>query len=153
MDARRVNAGHDQVPPFHVRMRCIGAQAGAARVPAKVMQFVAGLRHVRLPHQPAVALGIRVHINDAKRIRVPMLFRADECDVRQTLRRRLHSHLGRRVKRRIRSHQWHGVLLVFFSLVEGEFLPSGPDSSMPGTPFLLLNAPGLLDILIEVCDA
>ena len=51
VDARGAQARHDEVPSFGMGMRCIWAQAGTARVPAEMVQFVAALRHV--PSDPA----------------------------------------------------------------------------------------------------
>ena len=47
VNARRVDARHDQIPPLHVRMRRVRAQAGAAGVPAEVMQLIAGVSACR----------------------------------------------------------------------------------------------------------
>ena len=45
VDARRTQAGHDEITAFGMRMRRIRTQAGAAGVPAEMMQFVADVRH------------------------------------------------------------------------------------------------------------
>src|SRR5580704_5733378 len=49
VDARRAQPGHQQVAPLYMRMRCVRTQRGAACVPAKVMQLVAGIRDLSAP--------------------------------------------------------------------------------------------------------
>ena len=68
VNARRVDARHDQIPPLHVRMRRVRAQAGTAGVPAEVMQLVAGVRHVGLADETAVAVRLGIDVHDADRV-------------------------------------------------------------------------------------
>jgi hypothetical protein len=60
-----MDAGLDQVGAFDVRMWIVRAQASAARVPAEMMQLVAGVRHVHLANEMAVARGQRIDVHDA----------------------------------------------------------------------------------------
>ena len=94
MDARRVDARHDQVAAFHMRMRSVRAQAGAAGVPAEMMQLIAGIRHVHLADDMAVAGGGGIDVHDAQSIVTAVILSVDHCDERQFFRRRMHRHLG-----------------------------------------------------------
>ena len=87
VNARRVDARHDQIPPLHVRMRRVRAEAGAAGVPAEMMEFVPAVRHVGLSDQTAVALRSGVDVQDADRVRALRPSGDDERDVRERLRR------------------------------------------------------------------
>ena len=78
VNPRRVDPRHDQVAPLHVRMRRVRAEARAARVPAEVMQLVAGVRHVGLADQPAVALRRRDRRRRRQSRRASVLSRVDE---------------------------------------------------------------------------
>ena len=59
MQARRAQARHDEIPALHVRVRRVRTQAGAAGVPAEVVEFVARTRHVQLTHELPVASSTR----------------------------------------------------------------------------------------------
>ena len=100
VNARRVDARHDQIAPFHVRMRRVGAQAGTARVPAEVVELVPRVRHVGLANQPAVTLRGRIQVHDAERVGASFT-RVDECDISQRLRRGLRRHRRRGIERRV----------------------------------------------------
>ena len=101
VNARRVDPRHDQIAPLHVRMRRVRAQARTARVPAEVMQLVAGVRHVGLPDQTAVALRVGIDVHDADRVGASFFVGIDQRQVGELLRRRLHRHLRRGIERRI----------------------------------------------------
>ena len=107
MDARRIDARHDQVAAFHMGMRSVRAQAGAACVPAEMMQLVAGIRHVHLADDMAVAGGCGIDVHDAHCVVTAVILSVDHRDVRQLFRRRFHGHLGRRVKRGIGTPNRH----------------------------------------------
>src|SRR5215468_10553138 len=49
MNPRGPESGHNQVPPFDVRMRRVRTQRGATRIPAEMMQFIAKFRHRDFP--------------------------------------------------------------------------------------------------------
>src|SRR5579872_2157557 len=76
MDARGANAGDDEITPLRVRMRSEGTQAGAARVPAKVMQFVAGVGHVQAADHLPVCPRSRINIHYAEGVRASEIGRA-----------------------------------------------------------------------------
>ena len=107
MDARRVDARHHQVAAFHMGMRSVRAQAGAACVPAEMMQLVAGMRHVHLADDMAVAGGCGIDVHDAHRVVTAVILSVDHRDVRQLFSRRIHGHLGRRVERGIGTPNRH----------------------------------------------
>ena len=73
-----LNARHDEIAPLHVRMRRVGAEAGAAGIPAEVVQLVAGVWHVGLADEAAVAARIGIEIDDADRIGTSVRPRVDE---------------------------------------------------------------------------
>ena len=98
MNARRVNAGYHQVAAFHMRMWSMRAQAGAACIPSEMMQLVAGIRHLHLAHQIAVAGRRRIDIHDAHRVRTAVVVSIDHRDVCQLFGRCIHRHLGGSVK-------------------------------------------------------
>ncbi len=90
VDARGVDAGHDQVAALNVRMRRVRAKAGAAGVPSEMVQFVANVGHVQLPHQVAVGGGLRVDIHHAQRVGPIVAVRVQHGDVGQLFRGRQH---------------------------------------------------------------
>ena len=49
-------------------------------------------RHIDLTNQTAVAFGMRIDVDDANRVRVSVLQRADERDICQFFPRRMHDH-------------------------------------------------------------
>ena len=65
MDARRADARHDQVTALHVGMRSVRAEAGAARVPAEMMQLIVAVRHIHLADDMAVAGRGGIDVHDA----------------------------------------------------------------------------------------
>jgi hypothetical protein len=64
VDPRRPQAGHDEIPALHVRVRRGRAQGAAARVPAEVVQLVAGVRQVGPADHAAVRGGGRIGVHD-----------------------------------------------------------------------------------------
>ena len=99
VDARRAQPRHHQVAPLDMRMRCVGTQRGAARVPAKVMQLVAGIRHLGAPDDLRVGFRFRIEIEHAQRVMLAVARRRIEGDdVAELLARRLHRHSRRRVE-------------------------------------------------------
>src|SRR5215210_3738088 len=118
VDARRADAGYDQVPPLDVRVRSVGAQRRTARVPAEVVQLIPGVWQVHTPDDLAVGLRIRIDIEDSKRVRASVTVAVQgrigvqECHVGELLRWRLHGHLGRGVETGVRSPGYHGRFLL-----------------------------------------
>ena len=92
VNARRMNSRHDQVPPLHVRMRRVGAEAGTAGVPAKMVEFIPWVRHVRPSDHAAVVLRGGVDVQDANRVRASILPGIDERDIRERFRWCLRGH-------------------------------------------------------------
>jgi hypothetical protein len=92
VDARGIDPRHDQIPPLHVRVRRVGAQARAAGVPAEMVQLVAGDRHPGLADQAAVALRVGVDVHDADRVGRAALLGVDQRQVGEPFGRRLHGH-------------------------------------------------------------
>ena len=107
MDARGVDAGHDQVAALDVRMRRVGAKAGAAGVPSEMVQFVADVGHVQLADQVAVATGCGIDIHHAQRIGTMVAVRIQHRYVRQLFRRRLHGQFRGWIKGGIRAPKTH----------------------------------------------
>ena len=63
VDARRAQAGHEEVAALDVRVGGPGAQGGRARVPAEVVQLVADVGHVEPPDTLA-----RADVDDVQRV-------------------------------------------------------------------------------------
>ncbi len=97
VQARGAQARHHQIAALDMGMGRVRAQAGAAGVPAEMMQLVAGVRHVDLADDLAVAARAGRHIDHRDRIRL-LAVRVEGRDVGQRLRRGLHGHAGRRVE-------------------------------------------------------
>ena len=51
VNARRAGARHDEVAAIDVRVRAVGTEARAARIPPEVVQLVVGVRELRLVDQ------------------------------------------------------------------------------------------------------
>jgi hypothetical protein len=109
VDAGRVDAAGDEIPPLHVGMRRVRAQARAAGVPAEVMELVADVRHVGLPDQAAVARRLRVEVEDPHRVGLALAGRVDERDVAKRFRLGLHRHPSGRIERGIWRQERHGA--------------------------------------------
>jgi len=92
-----------------VRMRSIRAETGTARIPSKVMQFVAGVRHLHASDDFSVPRGRRIHIDHADGIRPPPICRIQQGDIREFFGGGLTRQLRRGIKCRIRSPQLHSV--------------------------------------------
>src|ERR1700722_6150920 len=75
MDARRLDAGNDQISPLGMWMRHIRTETSTARVPAEVMQFVARVGHVHATHNRSVSLGGGVQIDVTQGSGPPIVFR------------------------------------------------------------------------------
>jgi hypothetical protein len=109
VDARRIDARHDQVATLHVGMRRVRAETGTARVPTEVMQFIASRYHVGLTDEAAVGVRIGIDVHDAERIGAAVLLRVDQREVGQLLWWRLRGQRRRRVERRVGCDQRHGL--------------------------------------------
>ena len=108
VNARGAQTGDDEIAPLDVRMRRVGAQRRAAGVPAEVVQFVSGLRHVDPADKLGIGRGPRVEIDDAKRIRL-VASHVQDRHVAELLRRGLHGHARRWIEGGIRGPGRHGV--------------------------------------------
>ena len=82
---------HDEVAPFHMRVRRIGAKAGRAGIPAEMVQFVAGIRHVDLADDARVGRGFGVDIDHGYRIGF-LAVRIEGGHIGQRFLRRLGRH-------------------------------------------------------------
>ena len=115
VDARRTQPGHDQVTALDVRMRRVGAKRCAARVPAEMVQFVAGARHFELSDDLAVGRGLRVDVEHAHRIVARISRRlipgggVERSYVREPFARRLHRHPRGRIKRLVGLPKCHAL--------------------------------------------
>ena len=99
VDAAGAQPHHQQVAALDVRMRVVGAQRRAARVPAVVVQLVPGVRH-RAPadHLP-VPGGRGVDVDDGQCVRLRLALTSPEGgDVGQPLRSGLCRQAGRGVE-------------------------------------------------------
>src|ERR1700756_1465158 len=54
VNARRPDAGYDQVPALHVRMRSLRAEASTARVPTEVVKLIVAAEKISLTDEPAI---------------------------------------------------------------------------------------------------
>jgi hypothetical protein len=69
VDARGAEARHDKIAPLDMRVWRIWAKAGAASVPAEMVQLVAGLCQVELAHDLRIALGFRIDVDHGECVR------------------------------------------------------------------------------------
>jgi protein involved in polysaccharide export with SLBB domain len=69
MNAGGAKTRDDQVAAFHMGMRGVRAQRGAACVPAEVMQLVSGVRHVDPAYDLAVGLRLRIYVQNHQSVR------------------------------------------------------------------------------------
>ncbi len=107
VDARRLEAWHDEVAALDVRPRRRRAQCGAARVPAEVMQLVAGRRELDGRDDLAVGVRAALEVDHPERVRPRLLVGLEQRDVRERLLRRLHRELGRGIETRVRRPACH----------------------------------------------
>jgi hypothetical protein len=69
VDAGGAQPGHEQVAPLDVRVRRPRAQRRRARVPAEVVQLVAGVGHVEPADEIPVGLRARLEVEDGEGVR------------------------------------------------------------------------------------
>ena len=63
MDTRGAYPRYNQIAPFKVGVGRIRAQGCAARIPAKVMQFIADIRQIKTADSFAVGLRGRIDVD------------------------------------------------------------------------------------------
>ena len=102
IDAGRPDARHDQIPPLQKGVPRHRRQGGGAGVPAEMVKLVTLVGHVNLVNDLAVFLRFRVHVHNRHAVRLRPV-RTQHQRISVVLRRRLHRHLGCRVKCRIGS--------------------------------------------------
>src|SRR5262245_23172652 len=68
VNTRGADPGHNEIAPFHVRMRRVRAERGTARVPTKVMQFVAKIWQRDLTDALTVGGRLGININNQQRV-------------------------------------------------------------------------------------
>jgi hypothetical protein len=107
VNPRRTDTRRDQVTPFRMSVRRVGAETCAAGVPAEVMQFVSGVGHIHLADELAVSQGRRIEVNHADRIGAADMARVQQRDVCQFFRWRLTDQFRGRIECRVRSPQRH----------------------------------------------
>src|SRR5207253_9957849 len=66
MNTPGAQPGHDQVTAFDVWMRRIRAKCRAARVPAKMMQFITKFWHFNLADLAAIGTRVRINVDYQK---------------------------------------------------------------------------------------
>ena len=106
MQARRTQAGHDEIAALHMRMRRIRAEARRARVPAEVMQFVTGVGHIDPPDDLRIGRRRRIDVDDRDRVGLHAIG-IEGCYIGELLGRRLGCHARRWIERRIRLPACH----------------------------------------------
>jgi hypothetical protein len=109
VDARRPDAGDDQVTPFQKRVAGQRRQRRGTGVPAEMVKLVARVGHDDLMHDLAIGVGGGVHVHD----RQPVGLRAVRTEHQregQRFHRGLHGDLGCGVECRIRP-KIHGFVL------------------------------------------
>jgi hypothetical protein len=111
VDPRRPDAGHDQVAPLDVGVRGLRAQAGAAGVPAEVVQLVVATRKIHLADELAVGGGPQIEVDDAHRVVAAGLADVEQRDVGEPFRRGAHRHDRRGIEAWVRTHRRHVILL------------------------------------------
>jgi hypothetical protein len=105
VDARRAQPRHHEVAPLHVRVRRVGTEARAARVPPEVVQLVPGPRHVEAAERLPVGRGGGVDVD--RRERVGPAARVEHRHVGDRFRGCLHGHGGGGIERRVGDHAGH----------------------------------------------
>ena len=108
MDARGAQARHHQVAPLRVRVRCVGAQARGAGVPAEVVQLVALVGHLHVADDLGVGLRLGIDVDHGDRVGF-LAVGIEGRDVGERLGRGLHRHAWRGVKARIGCPGSHGA--------------------------------------------
>src|SRR5262245_57007666 len=88
VDARGAKARHDQIAPLDMRVWRVRAKAGAAGVPAEMVQLVAWRFQAEVAHDLRIALGFRIDVDDGERVR-HLAFRIEGRDEGNGLGRRL----------------------------------------------------------------
>ena len=91
VNARRAQARHDEVAPLHMRVGRVGAKAGRARVPAEMVQLVAGIRHVDLADDLRVGARAGIDVDDGYRVGL-LPVGVERRHIGQFLRRRFRGH-------------------------------------------------------------
>jgi hypothetical protein len=109
VDARRAQAGHQQVAALDVRVRRPRAERRRARVPAEVVQLVPDVRHVEPPDELAVGRRALLQVEHRDRVgrAVPVGAGVQRGDVRERLGGGRRRGAGRRVEAGIRSETRH----------------------------------------------
>ena len=108
MDARGLDARDDQVAALRMGMRHVGAEACAAGIPAEVMEFVAGIRHIHTADNRAVRTGRGVHVHYAECVGAAVILGVEHGYEGHRFRWSLHGHFRRGIKRGIRAPEFHG---------------------------------------------
>jgi len=68
IDARRADAGNDEIAALEVHMARQRRQRGTAGIPAEMVEFVAGMRHDQLVDHRAVGGRLRIDVDHGQRI-------------------------------------------------------------------------------------
>src|SRR5436190_12987539 len=68
VNARRAQAGHNQVTALDVWVRRIRAKRRAACIPTEMMQLITKLRHCNLADMPAIGARVRINVHNQQRV-------------------------------------------------------------------------------------
>jgi hypothetical protein len=86
---------------------CIGTERRTTRIPAKVVEFIASVRHLHTSNDLPICRRTGIDIHHRHRIRAPVAIGVDGRHVGQSFWGSLHGHFGRGIKRRIGLPQCH----------------------------------------------
>ena len=109
---RRAQPGNEQIATLDVGTRRRGAQSGAARVPAEVVELVADVRHLERGDDVSVLRRLRVEIDHPECVGPVGLAGIDQGHVSQALSRGRLGHSRGGIEGRVRCPACHGSLSV-----------------------------------------
>ena len=145
MDARGAQARDDEIAPLAMGMRRIGTEARRAGIPAKMMQLIAGIRHLHRTNDAGIGLRLRVYIDHRDRVR-HFAIGIESRNIGEGFGGGLHGHAGRGIETGIRLHQaGHGLLLPYI----GRAIP-GADCVRSAGVIRSEQPPKLPDLVIAI---
>ena len=105
---RGAESRDQEVAALDVRVRRVGAEGGAAGVPAEVVELVAGVGHLHAADDLGVRGGAGVDVDDAESVGAALEGGVEGGEEGEPLRWRLHCEAGGGIEGRIRCEERHG---------------------------------------------
>ena len=148
VDARRADARNNEVATLHVRVSVVRAEARAAGVPTKVVEFIASVRHVDLTDLPAVGGRRGIDIDYSYGVGAAGEGGIEECDVGELFGWSFAGQFGRWVEGRVGPPQVHDVVPFVFEFGRKNKKPANQIAWLAGLRTLhSLDASGMADAL------